>query len=336
MIFGSYQFVSRLLPLVILLVGFPLVSAAQSQDVVVGFTDHSLFSGFADSKIIERKLRRDINYRIILGALERIRGEVIPEDSERLRGDVTQITYEVSQEFTSEDVRAFFQEQLTAKNYELLYSCEGRECGSSNYWANDIFRNRILYGPERNQHFMAFRANPGLENDPYFSLYIITRVNRRIYAYLEIIEPGGTQEPEQIAAVAETAAVIEELQNSEQINSAVDPDLLETLREQGSVIVPAFRFQSNDRLAAPADVGLLVSALNADPSLSVYVVAHMKVEGQSLQVLMQRSAARANSVRQALIAGGIDAQRIEAAGVGPLAPNCASGNCDERIEIVLR
>ena len=152
---------------------------------------------FADSEIIERELQRDISYRIILGALERVRGEVIPEDSERLRGDVTKITYEVSQEFTGEDVYAFYQEQLTAKNYELLYSCGGRECGSSNYWANDIFRNRILYGPERNQHFMAFRANPALEESPYFSVYIITRVNRKIYAYIEIVEPAGTQEPEQ-------------------------------------------------------------------------------------------------------------------------------------------
>jgi len=130
------------------------VSAAQSDELVVGFSDHSLVAGFADSEIIERELHRDINYRIILGALERVRGEVIPENSERLRGDVTKITYEVSQEFTGDDVYAFYQEQLTAKNYEVLYSCGGRECGSSNYWANDIFRNRILYGPERNQHFI--------------------------------------------------------------------------------------------------------------------------------------------------------------------------------------
>lgn len=336
MIFEPYQFASRLLPLVILLLGFPLVSTAQPEDVVVGFSDHSLIAGFPDAEIIERELQRDINYRIVLGALERIRGEVIPEDSERLRGDVTKITYEVSQEFTGGDVYAFYQEQLTAKNYELLYSCEGRECGSSNYWANDIFRNRILYGPERNQHFMAFRANPGLEDDPYFSLYIITRVNRKIYAYIEIIEPAGTQEPEQVAVVVEIAAEIEEAQVPERPSSAAGSNLLQRLREQGSVILPTVSFQSNDRLATPVDVESLVSALNSDESLSVYVVAHLKQDGQSLQELMQRSLARANSLRQAMIAAGIEAQRIEAAGVGPLAPNCASGNCEERIEIVLR
>ena len=300
MTFGPYQFASRLLPLVLLLVGFPIVSAAQSEDVVVGFSDHSLIAGFADSKIIERELQRDITYRIILGTLERIRGEVIPEDSERLRGDVTKITYEISQEFTSGDVYAFYQEQLTAKNYELLYSCQGRECGSSNYWANDIFRNRILYGPERNQHFMAFRSNSALEDDPYFSLYIITRVNRKIYAYLEVIEPAGTQEPEQIAGVVE----IEESQSPERLSSGVDSNFLQRLREQGSVVLPPLSFQSNDLLAAPNDVESLVSALNSDQSLSVYVVAHLKQDGQSLQELMQRSLARANSLTGIASCGG--------------------------------
>ena len=330
--FGLYHFVSKFLPLAILLLGFPVVSAAQSEDVVVGFSDHELIAGFADSEIIERELQRDINYRIVLGALERIRGEVIPEDSERLRGDVTKITYEVSQEFTGEDVYGFYQEQLTNNDYELLYSCEGRECGSSNYWANDIFRNRILYGPERNQYFMAFRANSALQSTPYFSVYIITRVNRKIYAYVEIVEPAGTQEPEQIAAVVES----EEPQLAEQSASAAASNLLQRLREQGSVILPAFSFQSNDRLAAPVDVAALVSALNSDQTLSIYVVAHLKQDDQPLQILMQRSTARANSLRQALIAAGIEAQRIEAAGVGPLAPLCASGNCEERVEIVLR
>ena len=332
MSFGPYQFVSRLLPLVILLVGFPLVSAAQSEDVVFDFSDHSLIAGYADSEIIERDLQRDINYRIVLGALERVRGEVIPEDSERLRGDVTKITYEVSQEFTGEDVYAFYQEQLTAKNYELLYSCGGRECGSSNYWANDIFRNRILYGPERNQHFMAFRVNPALEESPYFSVYIITRVNRKIYAYIEIVEPAGTREPEQRPVMVEIA----ELQIPEELSGAAGSNLLQRLQKQGSVILPPISFQSNDRLAGPADIESLVSALNSDPALSIYVVVHLKQDGQSLQELMPRSLVRANSLRQALIAAGIDAQRMEAAGVGPLAPNCASGNCEERVEIVLR
>lgn len=331
MIIESCQFTKRLLLIAVLLLAFPVPSIGQVDAPVAGFTDHSLLAGFPDSEIIQRKLKRDTNYRIILGPLERVRGEVIPEDSERLRGDVTQITYEVSQEFNGEDVYAYFQEQLTTKNYELLYDCQGRECGSSNYWANDIFRNRSLYGPERNQYFMVFRTSPSLQDAPYFSLYIITRVNRKIYAYLEIVEPAGTQEPEQVAALAqgdESSADADERKSN--------ANLLQGLREQGSVILPAFDFQSDDSLAASVDLDVLVAALNSDQTLSVYIVAHLRRAGKPLLELTQRSQTRANSLRQALIAAGIDGQRIEAAGVGPLAPACSEGNCAERIELVLR
>ena len=94
------------------LAGLPLLSFAQTSAVEVGFTDHSLITGFAYSEIIERELERDINHQFVLGALERVRGEVIPENSQRLRGDVTKINYEISEEFTGADVYQFFQEQL--------------------------------------------------------------------------------------------------------------------------------------------------------------------------------------------------------------------------------
>jgi outer membrane protein OmpA-like peptidoglycan-associated protein len=129
---------------------------------------------------------------------------------------------------------------------------------------------------------------------------------------------------------------IEEPEIPEQLSGVAGSNFLQRLQDQGSVILPPVSFQSNDGLAGAADVESLVSALNSDQELSVYVVAHLKQDGQSLQELMQRSLVRANSLRQALIAAGIDARRIEAAGVGPLAPSCANGDCEERIEIVLR
>ena len=120
------------------------------------------------------------------------------------------------------------------------------------------------------------------------------------------------------------------------MSSAASSNILQQLREQGSVILPGIDFQSNDRLPTPLGVASLVAALQADASVSVYLVAHLSQEGRSLEELMERSAARANSLRQALIAGGISADRIEAAGVGPLAPSCAVDNCAQRIELVLR
>lgn len=324
----SYSFSSLFLKIALLL-SVAELGMAQPGAPVVTFSDHSLLTGFPDSAIVERGLQRDINYRLVLGGLERVRGEVIPEDSQRLRGDVTTLTYEVSQSFRGEDVYQYFQDQLEERNYEVLFDCTGRGCGSSNYWANDIFRNRILYGPESNQFYMAFRANSGLENDPHFALYIITRVNRRIYAHIQVVEPGGTGELEQVATPGEAQPIA--------VDGTLDQAiLLDRLTQQGSVILPDIAFQAGDRLPAMLDITPIVDALNADLSISVYLVAHLSVEGQSLDELMRRSTARANAVRQALIAAGIDATRIEAAGVGPLAPACEVQSCAERIELVLR
>jgi len=281
---------------------------AQLPDPDVVYLDHPLLDGFAYSEIVEYEYQEDVNHRVVLGSLQRTQREVIAEDSELLRGNVTKILYEVSQEFSGADAYEFFRDQMVSKGYEESFACSGSACGSSNYWANDIFRNRILYGPERNQYYLAMETNLGLEVEPRISIYIITRGNRRIYAYVEIVEVGGVD-------------VTEILHNTEA--------LLIGLRTEGSIILPSVEFDANDQLLPGSDVSTATDLLENDLSLNVYVVAH-------LSQLMQRSRVRANSVRQALINAGIAAGRIVAEGVGPLAPNCAATECENRIELVLQ
>ena len=287
---------------------------AQLAGVSANYNDHPLFDRFPDSEIISVEFDEDVNYRLVLSSLQRTRGLVTPESSERLRGDVTKIIYEVSQEFTGEDVYNFFQQQLQERNYTDLFTCSGRGCGSSNYWANDIFGNRILYGPERNQYYLAVRADNGLETSPHLALYIITRGNRRIYAYLEIIEVGGT---------------------TTRIDIIETNELLATLREQGSVIAPFLNFIADNQLTIESDLAPIANMLETDTSLNIYLVVHLS-GSDSLDSLMARSLMRAEFLKQQLQNLGIDGTRIIAQGVGPLAPICGTGNCEDRIEVVLR
>ena len=287
---------------------------AQLAGVSANYNDHPLFDRFPDSEIISVEFDEDVNYRLVLSSLQRTRGLVTPESSERLRGDVTKIIYEVSQEFTGEDVYNFFQQQLQERNYTDLFTCSGRGCGSSNYWANDIFGNRILYGPERNQYYLAVRADKGLETSSHLALYIITRGNRRIYAYLEIIEVGGT---------------------TTRIDIIETNELLATLREQGSVIAPFLNFIADNQLTIESDLAPIANMLETDTSLNIYLVVHLG-GSDSLDSLMARSLMRAEFLKQQLQNLGIDGTRIIAQGVGPLAPICGTGNCQDRIEVVLR
>ena len=274
--------------------------------------DHPLISGFPDSAIISAEFEADSNYRLVLGRLQRTRGVVIPENSERLRGDVSKVIYEVSQEFTGEDVYQFFQEQFAERGYEVLFSCAGRECGSSNYWANDIFRNRVLYGPERNQFFTAVRIESDEGESAHLVLYIITRGNRQIFAYVEIIQASGTATPVEL----------------------VSSEILSGITQALSAQVPGLTFINDRQLDPAVDLSGLAAELQSLPDQRFYVVAHLS-GAQELEQLMNRSSVRAQTVRQLLINLGADASQLVARGLGPLAPSCAEEDCLERVELVL-
>ena len=273
--------------------------------------DHALFSGFPDAGIGEFETAGNVNYRVVLGSLQSTRGLVAPEASERVRGNLTRILYQISGDFTGQDVYDFFVEQMQSRGYRELFTCRGRACGSSEYWANDIFGNRILYGPVQNQYYLAMGSEP--PGRFYISAYVITRINRQLLAHVEIIE-------------IESKAV-----------KAVEADpafMLGQLRETGGVDVPGLTFGAGDRLAADAGLGPVVELLQLDPELRVFVVAHLQGEG-NIERLLARSEARAEAIRTALIDAGIAPERLRARGLGPLAPLCAAGDCAQRVELVL-
>lgn len=284
---------------------------AQEPDRPLG--DHPLLDRFPDSTLDEIEVVEDTNYRLVLGTLQRNREVIVPEDSQRHRGDVTKLTYQVAQGFDGNDVQAFFEQQIAEKGYEVLFTCSGRACGSSNYWANDIFRNRILYGPERNQHFTALRV-PQEEGSPaYISLYVITRANRRTYAYLEVVEENVS------------SAII----------SMASPELLEILNERGAVSLPSVQFASDNELTAESNLQEALELVQSDPRVQFYVVVHLD-DDAPLDQLLARSKARAEFIKAQLVAEGVQADRLIAEGVGPLAPGCELADCAERVELVLR
>jgi hypothetical protein len=302
----------KIIPLLLL-----ILSAATAHAQSPGFRDHSLITAFPDSEIIEMSFEEDTNYRIVLGGLSRSGGAVIPDDSRRVRGDLTRINYEISLEFSGDEVYEFYNEMISGEAYSELFRCSGRACGSSNYWANDIFKNRILYGPERNQHFVAFSVQTENELEVLASLYIITRGNRRVYAYFEIIEEGGSANPPTIIDTQELA---------------------ESLAQRGSIIIPNISFDAADRLNPDSELATLVSLFASNPELRVYLVAHLQGE-QGLESLLGRSRNRAASLRRALISAGIDPSRVDAQGIGPLSPLsalCEGDDCAERVEMVLQ
>ena len=287
------------------------VSLAQES---VSIPEHRLMPRFPDSEMTSLEFVEDTNYRLILSSLQRTRGLVSSENSEMLRGDITKIIYEVASEFSGQDVFEYFKKEASERNYKSLFSCSGRECGSSNYWANDIFGNRVLYGPERNQYYSVFDAATEGRED-FVAMYIITRGNRRVYVYFEFIEPGGTQS---------------------RIDIFDSDRLLSELQAERSVVLKNIEFENDLSLTRDSDISYLISLLEKNPSLKFYLVAHLYQEGVKSDELIARSHQRANVLLQLLLGNGIDREQIEAHGAGPFAPNCGAERCTDRVELVMQ
>lgn len=288
-------------------------AVAQSAGDVSGARDLADVARFPGATIVQYEAVPAGNYRLALGRLQRVNGRVTAGREERLQGELIRITYQIPLGFSGAEVFAHFLNSFSGQTQEL-FRCQGRACGSSNFWANDVLGNRILYGPEQEQFYVALSAsNAAGETDRYFVLYVITRGNRSVYAHLDVLEP-----------------VLVDAQSTPESPQA----LLERLQQGGSVIVRAIRFGEDDSLLESEGLERVASALALAPELRVLVVGHLRESGD-VDALITRTQRRAQAVVEALQQAGVDSARLQARGVGPLAPACAQAPCSDRIEIVL-
>lgn len=187
-------------------------SVAASRDIS-NAEDYAKVERFPESFIVQYQQQENSDYRLALGGLEKINGVLAPEREQRLRGDLTRITYRIPENHSPEEAFEFVREQLNRQGAEQLYHCIGRDCGSSNQWANNIFRYSRLYGVDRTQRFASFRLA-----DTAYMLYAVQRGNKRVYLRLDVLDTASGVEQNQPAAFSGGALILAAEQNiSEQL-----------------------------------------------------------------------------------------------------------------------
>lgn len=289
--------------LVLLLLG----SAPVLAQLTVG-ENQSLLKPFPNSTLVSSESLANVVYQVPLGTLQRNGGRAAPEKSLRVNGALNKLLYEVAPSFSGRDVQVFLKQQFAQAGLEALFACEGRSCGSSNDWANDVFSNRVLYGPAQNQFFMAY-VDRSSKSANFVVSYIITRGNGRLYSYIELLESNATA-----------------------------PDasgLSESLLRNGFTVLSNLTFEADELTSSSGSLPDLVSALKLNPELGLYIVAHLH-GAADFQTIQARAQKRADSVVATLIDAGVDAARVTAKGIGPLAPRCVEDACRNRVEAVLR
>lgn len=135
--------------------------------------------GFKDERVPERIYPLD--------SIRRISGRLRMSSQISSGGQLTAITYRLPDVHTGIDAFERARNRLMDEGAEMLFWCEGRECGSSSLWANDIFHRSTLYGPDASQAYLLARLSG--DSDRLVALYGITRGNGRPYLQAEQFSP---------------------------------------------------------------------------------------------------------------------------------------------------
>ena len=89
---------------------------------------------------------------LVTSRVDRIRRDLRVDDQVQVEAALEAVTYQAPDGVSVADLEQHYLDELGGK---MLFRCEGRACGRSADWANQVFGQSILYGPDRNQRYVA-------------------------------------------------------------------------------------------------------------------------------------------------------------------------------------
>ncbi|AQZ95951.1 DUF4892 domain-containing protein [Halopseudomonas phragmitis] len=226
---------------------------------------------FPRSSIVQQVVEESVDHGVVIGSIRRINNQLRAEREVRTTGELIRVTLEIPAGHDRTEAFLHAKRQVLAQPHRMLYFCEGRECGSSSLWANQVLGFARLYGPEDNQAYVSMR----LDDEPqrFISLYAITRGNRQVFLHIDQFTPDQP--------------VTEDLYPT-------PATLIKVLRADGSIDLPNADMTDPDSEATRTWLDLLNRALRTDMRMRVAV-----------------HGVQAPAFVQALVDRGIRDQRLE-------------------------
>lgn len=174
-----------------------------------------------------------------MSALRRISNQARSELRLEVEGRLIRQTYQLASGHPAQQV--FGQVRMALQSSaDLLFWCEGRDCGASSLWANMVFARAELSAPDDQQLFTLWRLRA--QPQTVLAVYGVNRANRRAYLHVEQLQSSSS-----LVELLPTAAT-----------------WLRQLREDGALLLPP-------QAHAPDEpwLGLLVRTLRLDTTLRV-------------------------------------------------------------------
>ncbi len=262
-------------------------------------------------RVIYEQQQESSDWVLPMGPIERVDGLWQPEQSRQFEGDLLRRTLEFDPELSETAVFSAYRDVILKQGAQTLFSCQGRDCGRSNNWANRFFGIYQLYGREDSQRLASFSWRAG-GREHFALLYMVRRGNQRIYLQQEWLS----------RAASEQAAPV--LASSDQLWKQWRATGVLRLSQSGGQL-------DDDGRIKPEWLSLVAEVLNAHPEEELEVSAHY----YDAQRSRDRAENMLSSVQQGLAKKGIGEQRLQVHNLANLAP-LESRPEGARLDLLLR
>lgn len=270
---------------------------------------------YANARVVFESNAKTDEYVLGLGSYKKTGGSWRADRQQRLSGNLTRYTLELPAGHGANAGFKFYLDQLQTFNIRELYHCKGRDCGTSNSWANNHFKIQLLYGLDQFQQYGAYEIITADENPFYVALYAVQRGNKRVYLQLDILHVDRAIE---LGLASSPETIIKSLDAN---GYYVFPDL----------IVDDAKGAANIHIK-PAHLQVLIDVLAQQSDLKVALVGH-DYAPVTLANQQKNSQLYAEQLKAALQEKGVAAARLTTFGIGSLAP-AGRGDRSARVEVV--
>lgn len=247
--------------------------------------------------------------------------------SQTFEGPVTRRAWRIGTGgLTPLQVMAPLRDQIAALGYDIVFECSNIACGGFDF----RFGIEVLPGPNMYVNIGSYRyltAFKGPRSDPSEALTVLASVTAAS-AYVQIIHTS-TEEAARPPVTTETPSPVPT--SPDRPTEVNDPET--DLLQRGFVILRDLDFDTGTTALGQgpfASLGRLAEFLKTRPELRIALVGHTDtVGGLAPNIALSRE--RARMVRARLIDQyGIDPDRLEAEGMGYLAPVASNQTAEGR------
>ena len=293
----------------------PAVLNAQEADVP-GSADDSEIGRFAGSAIAGYDAQEFDVYTFRNGAYQT--GDEAA-NTESLEGAIRQIAYIAPEGASMAEVFRNFENEILAAGYERVYTCRDKSCGGTKfgYALERLPLPKMIVDPFSYMYLGARKSGDGVIHT--VALVVSKDSHKRARAQLTLVQSGELE------------------------NKMVDAKAMaDGLREHGHIALYNILFDTDKAdLKAESKPALeqIARLLGDHPGLNIILVGHTDTQG-SLGYNQTLSERRAKAVVAVLISDfGIEPGRLDAAGVGYLAPVASNDSeagraLNRRVELV--